>query len=79
MLERDSSALIFRISAVPGMMAGLVAKLRAVALQGELDFVALARAAGILYAAFLAPNGKLGSARNSGPDRYGSVPCLRPA
>jgi glycolate oxidase FAD binding subunit len=55
MLERDSSALIFRINAVPGMMAALVAKLRAVALQGELDFVSLARAAGILYAAFLPP------------------------
>jgi glycolate oxidase FAD binding subunit len=55
MMERDASALIFRINAVPGLLAPLVAKLRVLAAQRELDFVALARAAGILYAAFLPP------------------------
>jgi hypothetical protein len=55
MLERDSSALIFRINAVPGLLAPLAGKLRVVAAQRELDFVALARASGILYAAFLPP------------------------
>jgi glycolate oxidase FAD binding subunit len=53
MLERDSSAAIFRISALPGVMASLLGKLRVLAVQRELDFVALARASGILYAAFL--------------------------
>jgi glycolate oxidase FAD binding subunit len=53
MLERDSSAAIFRISAVPGVMASLLGKLRVLAVQRELDFVALSRASGILYAAFL--------------------------
>jgi glycolate oxidase FAD binding subunit len=55
MLERDSSTLIFRINAVPGVLAPLVGKLRVVAAQRELDFVALSRASGILYAAFLPP------------------------
>jgi glycolate oxidase FAD binding subunit len=55
MLERDSSALIFRINAVPGLLAPLAGKLRVVAAQRQLDFVALARASGILYAAFLPP------------------------
>lgn len=53
MVERDSSALIFRINAVPGVMAPLLGKLRVLAAQRELDFVSLARASGILYAAFL--------------------------
>ena len=53
MTERDSSAAIFRISAVPGVMAPLLGKLRVLAAHRELDFVSLARASGILYAAFL--------------------------
>ena len=40
---------------MPGLLAPLVAKLRVLAAQRELDFVALARASGILYAAFLPP------------------------
>ncbi len=55
MLERDSSALIFRINALPGQMAPLAGKLRALALHHELDFVSLVRAAGIVQAAFLPP------------------------
>jgi glycolate oxidase FAD binding subunit len=55
MLERDASTLIFRINAVPSQMAPLAGKLRAVALRHELDFVTLARAAGIVQAAFLPP------------------------
>lgn len=53
MLERDSSAAIFRISAVPGVMASLLAKLRVLAAQRELDFASLGRASGVQYAAFL--------------------------
>jgi glycolate oxidase FAD binding subunit len=53
MTERDSSIAIFRIGAVPGVMAPLLGKLRVLAAQRELDFVSLARATGILYAAFL--------------------------
>ena len=53
MIERAPSAAIFRISAVPGVMATLLEKLRVLAAQSELDFVSLARASGILYAAFL--------------------------
>ena len=51
--ERDSSAAIVRISALPGAMAPLLGKLRVLAAHRELDFVALARASGIVYAAFL--------------------------
>ena len=53
MIERAPSAAIFRISAVPGVMATLLEKLRVLAAQSELDFVSLARASGIFYAAFL--------------------------
>ena len=53
MIERAPSAAIFRISAVPGVMAALQGRLRVLAAQRELDFVSLARASGILYAAFL--------------------------
>jgi glycolate dehydrogenase FAD-binding subunit len=53
MIERAPSAAIFRISAVPGVMATLLGKLRVLAAQCEFDFVSLARASGILYAAFL--------------------------
>jgi glycolate oxidase FAD binding subunit len=53
MIERAPSAAIFRISAVPGVMAALLGKLRVLAAQCEFDFVSLARASGTLYAAFL--------------------------
>jgi glycolate oxidase FAD binding subunit len=53
MTERDSSAAIFRIGAMPGVMAPLLGKLRVLAAQRALDFVSLARASGILFAAFL--------------------------
>ncbi len=53
MIERAPSAAIFRIIAVPGAMAMLLEKLRVLAAQRELDFVSLARASGIFYAAFL--------------------------
>jgi glycolate oxidase FAD binding subunit len=53
MIGRAPSAAIFRISAVPGVMATLLGKLRVLAVQYEFDFVSLARASGILYAAFL--------------------------
>jgi glycolate oxidase FAD binding subunit len=60
MTERDSSAAIFRISAVAGVMAPLLGKLRVLAVQRELDFASLARASGILYAAFLPQKGNSG-------------------
>ncbi len=53
MMERAPFAAIFRISAVPGVMAALQGKLRILAAQRELDYVSLSRASGILYAAFL--------------------------
>jgi glycolate oxidase FAD binding subunit len=53
MVERDSSVLIFRIDAEPGVMAALVEKLGVAAGQNALDFASLSRAVGILYAAFV--------------------------
>jgi FAD/FMN-containing dehydrogenase len=53
MTERDPSAAIFRISVTPAAIAPLVGRLRVLAAQSELDFVSLARASGILQAAFL--------------------------
>jgi len=53
MIERTPFAAIFRINAVPGVMAALQGKLRILAAQHELDYVSLCRASGILYAAFL--------------------------
>jgi glycolate oxidase FAD binding subunit len=53
MLERAPAAAIFRVSAVPGVMAMLLGKLRVVAAQHELDFVSLGRASGIFHVAFL--------------------------
>jgi hypothetical protein len=63
-LEAEPAAAIFRISAVPGAMAPLLGTLRALAAQNGLDFAALARASGILYAAFLPGEG---SAKPSAP------------
>jgi glycolate oxidase FAD binding subunit len=53
MIERAPSGLIFRVSAVPGMLPTLLGKLRVLAAQRELDFVTLGRAAGIFYVSFL--------------------------
>jgi glycolate oxidase FAD binding subunit len=53
MIERAPAAAIFRVSAVTGVMASLLGKLRVLAAQHELDFVSLGRASGIFYAAFL--------------------------
>ena len=53
LLERAPSAAIFRISAAPTLMATLLGKLRALASPNALELAALARASGILYAAFL--------------------------
>ena len=66
MLERDSSAAIFRISAVPGVLPSLLGKLRVLAAQREVDFVSLGRASGILYAAFL-PQRQIAGAPQSMP------------
>ncbi|HXC32414.1 MAG TPA: FAD-binding oxidoreductase [Verrucomicrobiae bacterium] len=53
MMERVPAAAIFRISAAPAAMALLLRKLHVLAAQRDLDFVALGRASGIFYAAFL--------------------------
>jgi glycolate oxidase FAD binding subunit len=53
MMERAPAAAIFRVSAVPGVMAPLLGKLRVLAAQHELDFVSLGRASGIFHVAFL--------------------------
>jgi len=53
MTERTPAATIFRVSAVPGVMATLLGKLRVVAAQHELDLLSLGRAAGIFHVAFL--------------------------
>jgi glycolate dehydrogenase FAD-binding subunit len=54
MMERVPAALIFRISAAPAALALLLRKLHVLAAQRDLDFVALGRASGVFYAAFLA-------------------------
>jgi glycolate oxidase FAD binding subunit len=53
LLEVSPAAAIFRIGVVPTMMTPLAGKLRALALQHGLEFAAVARAAGIFYAALL--------------------------
>jgi len=52
-LEAAPGAAIFRIGAAPTIMAALMGKLRDTASRGKLDLIGLARASGILYAAFL--------------------------
>jgi len=52
-LEAAPGAAIFRIGVAPTMMATLLRKLRDLASQNKLELVSLARASGILYAAFL--------------------------
>ena len=53
MTERAPAAAIFRVSAVPGVLASLLGKLQVLAGQHELDFVSLGRASGIFHVAFL--------------------------
>jgi glycolate oxidase FAD binding subunit len=53
MMERAPFGAIFRIGAVPGVMAMLLGKLRVLAAQRDLDFVSIVRASGIIFAAFL--------------------------
>ena len=53
MMERVPAAAIFRIGAAPAALALLLRKLHVLAAQRDLDFVALGRASGVFYAAFL--------------------------
>ena len=53
MIERATGGLIFRISAVSGVLPTLLGKLRVLAAQRALDFVSLGRASGIFYVSFL--------------------------
>lgn len=52
-LEAVPGAAIFRIGVAPTMMATLIGKLREAASRNKQEFIALARASGILYAALL--------------------------
>jgi len=52
-LEAAPGAAIFRIGVAPTMMATLIGKLRDAASRNKQEFLALARASGILYAALL--------------------------
>jgi len=52
-LEAAPSAAIFRISALPAVMPSLLEKLSGLSAQSGLEFAALTRGAGIIYAAFL--------------------------
>jgi glycolate oxidase FAD binding subunit len=72
MKERDPFAAIFRISAAPGAMAPLLGRLRVLAAKRELDFVALARASGILYAVFL-PQRQMAAPPSSMPGIFEEV------
>ena len=56
-LEAAPSAMIFRIGVLPTAMAPLLARLGQLAAQNHLDFAALTRASGIVYAAFLPEEG----------------------
>jgi glycolate oxidase FAD binding subunit len=55
--EMAPSALIFRIGVLPTAMAPLLTRLGQVAAQNHLEFAALTRASGIVYAAFLPEEG----------------------
>jgi glycolate oxidase FAD binding subunit len=58
-LEAAPSATIFRIGSIPTAMAGLLGELAGVATRNRLDLITLTRASGIVYAAFLPPEGGL--------------------
>lgn len=65
-LEGAPSAMIFRIGVLPTAMAPLLTRLGQLAAQNHLDFAALTRASGIVYAAFL-------------PEESGATPFAAPA
>jgi glycolate oxidase FAD binding subunit len=56
-LDAAPSALIFRIGVLPTAMVPLLGRLGQMAVQNHLDFAALTRASGIMYAAFLPEEG----------------------
>jgi glycolate oxidase FAD binding subunit len=56
-LEAAPAAAIFRIGVLPTLMAGLLGELNAEAQQDGVDFIALTRASGIVYAAILPKEG----------------------
>jgi glycolate oxidase FAD binding subunit len=57
-LEAAPSAMICRIGILPTAMATLLGRLGQMAAQNHLDFAALTRASGIVYAAFLQEDGE---------------------
>jgi glycolate oxidase FAD binding subunit len=59
-LESFPGAAIFRLPTLPGAMPALLRELIAVGERHELDLAILVRAAGIVYAAVLAPAGNTG-------------------
>ena len=80
-LEAAPSAAIFRIGVLPDRDgAVLLGELRELAAQSDLDFASLARASGILYAAFLPKEGEHGTRwRSLAKAVAGSVSRLRQA
>ena len=56
-LEAAPTAMIFRIGILPTAMAPLLTRLHQLAAQNNLEFAALTRATGIVYAAFLPEEG----------------------
>ncbi len=56
-LEAAPAAAIFRISVLPSAMPALLGRLSHLAAQNHLDFAALTRASGLLYAVFLPEEG----------------------
>ena len=56
-LEAAPQAIIFRLGVLPTAMTPLLARLGQLAAQNHLDFAALTRASGIVYAAFLPEEG----------------------
>jgi glycolate oxidase FAD binding subunit len=56
-LEASPTAAIFRVGVLPAKMSSLLGRLRQLAAQNSLEFAALTRVSGIMYAAFLLPEG----------------------
>jgi glycolate oxidase FAD binding subunit len=56
-LDAAPTALIFRVGVLPTAMAPLLTRLHQLAAHNHLDFAALTRASGIVYAAFLPQEG----------------------
>lgn len=67
-MEREPAALIFRMSPAPRSFPGLLAKLQSIASHHGLELVSLARASGILYAAFLPRED-----RSAAPEPHGGI------